>query len=144
MDPSPRTKKRNLILFAFALIFLAAAAAVIFSLNSWNVPASARRLNNPVPATESAVGEGMFVYSQHCKDCHGEDGNGQGAKARDLAVMPTDFTNAREMSRLTDGELFWKITHGRRPMPAFEDKLTPTERWQVVDYIRTFAKQSHP
>ena len=23
-------------------------------------------------------------------------------------------------------------------MPAYEDKLTPTQRWQAVDYIRTF------
>ena len=25
-------------------------------------------------------------------------------------------------------------------MPAFEDKLSDQERWQLVDYIRTFAK----
>ena len=101
MDPSPRTKKRNLILFAFALIFLAAAAAVIFSLNSWNAPASARRLNNPVPATESAVDEGMFVYSQHCKDCHGEDGNGQGAKARDGGEKDDSLLGQQAKSRNT-------------------------------------------
>ena len=46
------------------------------------------------------------------------------------------------MSRRTDGELFWQITRGRLPMPAFEDKLTDQERWQLVDYIRTFASKS--
>ena len=29
-------------------------------------------------------------------------------------------------------------------MPAFEDKLTEQERWQLVDYIRTFAVSTGP
>lgn len=86
----------------------------------------------------------MFLYQKQCKSCHGEDGDGNGNRASELSVTPTNFTNAPEMNRLTDGELFWKITHGHRPMPAFEDKLNETERWQVVDYIRAFARQSAP
>jgi len=143
MAPNPAVGKRTVILVGFSVIFLAAAAAVVFSLGSWNAPAAVRGLQNPVPATESAVDEGMFVYSQHCKGCHGENGDGKGERAGELAVMPSDFTDARQMSHLSDGELFWKITHGRRPMPAFGDKLTETQRWQVVDYIRTFAKPAH-
>jgi mono/diheme cytochrome c family protein len=81
----------------------------------------------------------MFVYSKNCKSCHGDNGDGKGDRAPELSVMPSDFTNAAEISRVSDGELFWKITHGHRPMPAFEDRLNDTERWQVVDYIRTFA-----
>ena len=46
------------------------------------------------------------------------------------------------MSRVTDGELFWKITHGHRPMPAFKDKLSDEQRWRTVVYIRTFAQKS--
>jgi mono/diheme cytochrome c family protein len=45
------------------------------------------------------------------------------------------------MGRLTDGELYWQTTYGRRPMPAFRDKLSEPERWEVVDYIRTFAQK---
>jgi mono/diheme cytochrome c family protein len=142
MHPQPANKKRTPILMGLALIFMAAVAAIFYSLTAWNAPRAARRLLNPVPATESAVQDGMFNYQKHCKSCHGENGDGKGDRASELSVMPTNFTNAREMSRLTDGELFWKITHGHRPMPAFESKLTETERWQVVDYIRTFAKQS--
>ncbi len=143
MNPQPPGRKRTLILFGFALVFLAAIAAILYSLTAWNAPAAARRLKNPVPATESAVDEGMLAYSKHCKSCHGENGDGKGERAAELSVKPMDFTNARQMSQLADGELFWKITRGHRPMPAFEDKLTDTQRWQVVDYIRTFARQSH-
>ena len=44
------------------------------------------------------------------------------------------------MTRMTDGELFWKISEGHRPMPAFKNKLSEEERWQLVDYIRTFSQ----
>lgn len=145
MNPQPddpRKKKRVLILVTLVIVFVLAVAAMLYSLTKWNAPASARRLSNPIPPTESAVEDGMFNYQKHCKSCHGEDGNGKGNRAGELSVMPTNFTNAPDMNLLTDGELFWKITHGHRPMPAFENKLNETERWQVVDYIRTFAKQS--
>lgn len=115
---------------------------MLYSLREWNAPSSARRLPNPVSPTESAIDAGMFSYEKHCKSCHGQNGDGKGERAGELSLMPSNFTNAREMYQLTDGELFWKITYGHRPMPAFEDKLNETERWQVVDYIRTFAKQT--
>jgi mono/diheme cytochrome c family protein len=136
-QPTPKGNRITIIVVLF-LILAAGGAAVIYSLTQWNVPAVAKKMRNPVPATESAIDEGMFTY---CTSCHGENGDGKGDRATELSVMPSDFTNAAEISRLTDGELFWKITHGHRPMPAFEDKLNDTERWQVVDYIRTFANQ---
>ncbi len=43
------------------------------------------------------------------------------------------------MGDLPDGQLFQEITKGELPMPAFEDMLSEQERWQLIDYIRTFA-----
>jgi mono/diheme cytochrome c family protein len=40
---------------------------------------------------------------------------------------------------LTDGEIFWKITTGRRPMPGFQNQLSDVQRWQLVNLLRTFA-----
>ena len=37
----------------------------------------------------------------------------------------------------TDSELFWKITNGGGPCPR--GSLRETERWQIVNYIRTPA-----
>ena len=96
-------------------------------------------MKNPVPATAVALAAGKQSYVEHCQKCHGEKGNGQGEKAAELSVAPSDFTNAREMGELADGQLFQEITEGDLPMPAFADKLTEQERWQLVDYIRTFA-----
>ena len=77
----------------------------------------------------------MKNYSTHCQSCHGAKGDGKGERAEKLSIAPSDFTDAHAMGQMTDGELFWKISHGRRPMPAFQ------ERWQLVDYIRTLARK---
>jgi mono/diheme cytochrome c family protein len=43
------------------------------------------------------------------------------------------------MEEMTDGEIFWKIGEGRRPMPSFKKRLTDDQRWQLVNYVRSFA-----
>jgi mono/diheme cytochrome c family protein len=46
------------------------------------------------------------------------------------------------MSRLPDGEIFWKISKGRKPMPTFEQQLSRRERWDLVSYVRTLVRQA--
>lgn len=140
MDSNPKKKKTTLIWLLLGVVCLLAIVALFGSLGEWSVPASARKLQNPVPATEAALNEGQQNYAKHCKSCHGVNGDGNGERASELSEMPSDFTDAHDMNGVTDGELFWKITEGHRPMPAFKDKLTDQERWELVDYIRKFAK----
>ncbi len=117
-------------------------AVAIHTARTWRATAEARKLKNPVPATPEALAAGKQIYTEHCRRCHGDDGDGKGEKAAELSVAPGDFTNVGEMSRRTDGELFWQITRGRLPMPSFEDKLSDEQRWELVDYIRTFAPKT--
>jgi mono/diheme cytochrome c family protein len=137
----PKTKTRPLGILALLLILGAGVAIAINTAKNWNATAAARKLKNPVPPTGDAIAAGKQVYGEHCRSCHGEKGDGRGEKAAELSVAPGDFTDARAMGRRTDGELFWQITRGRLPMPAFADKLSDQERWQLVDYIRTFAER---
>jgi mono/diheme cytochrome c family protein len=51
-----------------------------------------------------------------------------------------DFTDAKRMSEATDGELFYKISEGKKPMPVFKNKLTEDQRWELVLLIRSFAE----
>jgi mono/diheme cytochrome c family protein len=130
-----------LIWLALAGAFALAMVAMFNALTGWKVPESARNLQNPFPATAANLQGGSEAYAKHCKSCHGVNGDGNGERADQLSAMPSDFTDVREMNRATNGELYWKITHGRRPMPAFRYKLTDKQRWELVDYIRTFAKK---
>ena len=56
-----------------------------------------------------------------------------------LARKAFDFTDATVMSTMTDGELFWKMSTGRPPMPPWQDLLSETARWEIVNYLRTLA-----
>lgn len=128
------------MVLAVFVVVAAGGALVVYSLSNWNAPARVRNMANPVQATESNIDAGESIYRQRCAKCHGDGGDGKGEKAGELSMMPTNFTNRSEMKGLTDGELFWRISVGHRPMPAYKEKLTEKERWQVVDFIRTFAK----
>jgi len=139
-DPQTKARRNSWGAWALLLALLLASAVLVYSARHWSAPERAKRLANPVPATPAAIAAGREIYQAHCQRCHGASGDGKGQRASELAVAPSDFTNAQEMSEKTDGELFWKITKGRLPMPAFESKLTDQERWEAVDYIRTFAK----
>ena len=117
-----------------------------FSKNTWELPADADKTKNPVPTSEESVAKGKELYLErtkgNCVFCHGETGAGNEANFPRLRRKPADLTNKERMSAMTDGEVFWKITKGITGiMPSMEKRLTEEERWHVVNYIRTLAKE---
>jgi len=63
----------------------------------------------------------------------------QGVAAADLAKKPADHSSDY-VQKQTDGALHWMITEGHTPMPTFKTSLTDNQRWELVNYIRTLAK----
>jgi len=57
---------------------------------------------------------------------------------------PSDLTDAKHMNTLTDGEIFYQITQGRKPMPSFRKKLTEDQRWRLVILVRSLASPTTP
>jgi mono/diheme cytochrome c family protein len=117
-----------------------------FSKNTWELPADADKTKNPVPTSEESIAKGKELYLErtkgNCVFCHGETGAGNEANFPRLRRKPADLTNKERMSAMTDGEVFWKITKGINGiMPSMEKRLTEEERWNVVNYIRTLAKE---
>jgi len=116
-----------------------------FSKNTWELPEDADKTRNPTAATPESVERGKALYLDkekgNCIFCHGETGAGNEANLPRLRRKPADLSNKEHMAEATDGELFWKISKGIRGiMPAGERKLSETERWDVVNYVRTLAK----
>jgi mono/diheme cytochrome c family protein len=105
----------------------------------WNAPETAAKVKNPVKADEGSLKEGKDLFSQHCKSCHGAKGKGDGPKAAKLDISCGDFTSD-DVAKQSDGELFWKTTEGRKPMPSFKEKLSDSERWTVINYVRSLGK----
>ena len=105
----------------------------------WPAPASAISVKNPVKSDAVSIKDGKTLYIKNCQSCHGDSGKGDGTKAKNLDISCGDFSTAAT-KKMSDGELYWKITEGRKPMPTFGKKLTDTERWSIVNYVRTLAK----
>ena len=117
-----------------------------FSKNTWELPADADKTKNPVAATAESVTKGKELYLDrtkgNCIFCHGETGSGNEASLPLLRRKPADLSNKERMTAMTDGEVFWKITKGITGiMPAGESRLNEEERWHVVNYVRTLAKE---
>jgi len=117
-----------------------------FSKNTWELPEDADKTKNPIAATPESIAKGKELYLErtkgNCVFCHGETGAGNEANMPKLRRKPADLTNKERMTAMTDGEVFWKITKGIRGiMPAGENKMkSEEERWHVVNYVRTLAK----
>ena len=143
MSIAPK-RSRALPKAMFLLILAIVAAAIVYSaVNnapwSWPVPEEAKQLKNPLQPTAPALKSARQVYADKCVHCHGDTGKGDGRDASRYDPVPTDFTDAKRVSGATDGELFYKISEGKKPMPVFKNKLSEDERWELVLLIRSFA-----
>jgi mono/diheme cytochrome c family protein len=94
-----------------------------------------------VPITGEVLTAAAPLYEQNCARCHGEKGAAVAPEANLLPKQPANLTDAKLIKSSRDGELFWKITNGRDPMPSFR-QLSNTQRWQLVDYVRYLADRS--
>jgi mono/diheme cytochrome c family protein len=108
------------------------------SSSDWKAPPSAMNRPNPVPVNANTIALGQKLYVGNCMTCHGLSGKGDGPGAAALEKKPADLA-ARVKAGATDGELFWKITEGRSPMISWRGQLSETQRWELVNYIKTFA-----
>ena len=107
----------------------------------FTAPASADAKVNPVKGDAAATAAGKKIYDANCAICHGSKGMGDGVAAAGLSKPPANHSSAA-VQKLSDGALFWKITEGNSPMPAYKAVYSETQRWQLVNYIRTLAKPS--
>jgi mono/diheme cytochrome c family protein len=127
----------------FALVLVLIAISIVFALlqnREWVVPEAARKLKNPVAPSTAAIASARSVYSDKCSECHGDAGKGDGPQGKMYDPGPGNLTDAKHMNALTDGELFYQISEGRKPMPAFKKRLSEDQRWQLVLFVRTFAE----
>lgn len=130
-------------LVGIALVLAASARAED---QPWVAPQEDRIRPNPVNASRDAVRRGQALFKKHCATCHGPEGRGDGPAAAFGLVTPRDLTAPAVQSRLSDGEIYWKLSKGRKAgnevvMPPGEDKIRSAEdRWKVVLFVRSLVK----
>lgn len=139
------------------------------SIGDWRVWEAWPTNSRPAPTEPVALREsrGKVVFEKKCSGCHGLFGNGR-ATADDKASanfndayhflnpQPRNFTLGAFKSRTTpsgelprDEDLFRTITRGVRKgqimpswgNPANGHALTEQDRWDLVDYVKTFSER---
>ena len=86
--------------------------------------------------------KGKLLYNEKCANCHGPTGHGDGPQAALLDPKPTNLSDAKYMSTLTDEHIFITISEGgiavgkSNLMPRWKFVLLENDIWIVVAYIR--------
>jgi mono/diheme cytochrome c family protein len=123
------------VLIASALVALSEEQ----SKQKWSAPAAEAQKKNPVATNESSRAAGQKIYSKTCAMCHGKTGDADGPAVIELNIHPAKLSDPK-LATESDGSLFWKMTTGKKPMPAFGKRFSETDRWNLVNYIRTLPK----
>jgi mono/diheme cytochrome c family protein len=97
---------------------------------------------------------GQKKYNVYCSVCHGYSGEGDGLvnqRASALVVAGsgvnggTTWTTAKayddpEVVKQPVGRLFDTITNGRATMGPYGSRLSPSDRWAIVLYIKALQE----
>jgi mono/diheme cytochrome c family protein len=141
----PKNKGRMMRLGVLAVILGLIGLAIgmaVFHKRTWAIPPEAKAMKNPLAPSDANIATAKQVYSDQCANCHGDTGKGDGSDAMMYDPAPSDLTDAAKMGKVTDGEIYYQITRGRKPMPSFRKKLSDQQRWQLVLLVRFFAELS--
>lgn len=105
----------------------------------WTAPPEAKDVANPVKTDGRTVDRGKKLFQTYCVQCHGNAGVGDGPMGLKLGYKVANLT-LENINQQTDGEIFWKISKGRAPMPNWEAQLSGRDRWDLVSYVRTLIR----
>jgi mono/diheme cytochrome c family protein len=107
-------------------------------------------LDNPLRKDQASfkkhVAAGGETYIRNCMYCHGDNLDGKGHFAFGFNPPPANFQDPGTIAMLQEAYLFWRIAKGgpglpkestpwNSVMPAWEDRLTEEQTWQVIIYL---------
>jgi mono/diheme cytochrome c family protein len=103
-----------------------------------DLPGAYRRVAVPEArlASAEARASGRALFLANCALCHGERGDGHGARSLGFAKAPASFTDPAWRRGATPRRVFFAIREGVHgtPMPSW-DWLSEDEAWDLVAYV---------
>src|SRR2546421_9680794 len=104
---------------------------------------TADRIANPRTRTAESLNRGQWVFQTYCQVCHGERGRGDGPVSLAGGGPFPGVSSLVDPTRphMSDGAIYGMIVDaqrmGRGLMPRYGDKIHGTDRWDVVNYVRS-------
>ena len=108
-------------------------------ISTWVAPEEAEQQDNPVRYDVDSVSAGKQLFEQHCQQCHGYYGEGNGIVGAMLDQRPANLL--RLAGKQAEGAFAWKIRSGRGDMPAFGSILSDMEIWQIVNFVASLENE---
>jgi mono/diheme cytochrome c family protein len=96
-------------------------------------------LENPVPAGRTSIDRGRELFAINCAMCHGKSGRGDGRVGAHFTPPPPNLHEQRIIA-LADADIFKRIALGFGRMPAFKKRITPEDRWNLVNFVRELQR----
>jgi mono/diheme cytochrome c family protein len=91
---------------------------------------------DPAPELRLSVVRGGAHYRVFCISCHGPIGAGDGPIPQRGFPPPPSMLTGKSL-QMKDGQLFHIVTFGQGSMAGFAGQLSPVERWDVINYVRS-------
>lgn len=92
-------------------------------------------LTSPLPTTEMNIEAGKEIYTKMCTHCHGEEGKGDGAIAKNKHIVGIpDY--AGKLKDLSEGKMYHTLQYGKGLMGSHASQINQKERWQVIQYVQ--------
>ena len=123
-----------------ALLAACALVAALPPLATQAFPETYRK--TPVPFDAISVANGATIFAANCVLCHGPQAKGNGVLAKTFPIPPVDLLTEPHTAKHTAGDFFHWLTHGipGTGMPAFADKLSEEDRWDVVNFLHATSR----
>jgi mono/diheme cytochrome c family protein len=112
----------------------------------FNISGAENPLRKDASRVRQHVAAGADIYIRNCMYCHGDNLDGKGHFARGFNPPPANFQDPGTIAMLQEAYLFWRIAKGgpglpkestpwNSVMPAWDDRLTEEQIWQVIMYL---------
>ena len=123
-----------------AILLVSGLAVALPPLTIQAYPETYRR--PPVPFDAISIANGAALYAQHCVECHGYQGMGNGIKARTLSTKLPDLLTEPHTAEHTPGDFYNWISYGmvNTDMPGYADKLSDEDRWDLVNFVHALSR----
>ncbi len=98
--------------------------------------------NNPYPVDMALLERGRERYDIYCAPCHSPVGDGEGLIVKHGFPAPPTFHSER-LRNINDRELVNVIKNGYGSMYGYADRISPSDRWAIVAYVRALQLSQH-
>ncbi|HEY5095455.1 MAG TPA: c-type cytochrome [Candidatus Eremiobacteraceae bacterium] len=100
---------------------------------------------NPLPMTDDNLNAGLKLYATNCMACHGAS-DGKPSNIAQGLYQHAPQLGDHGVEDDPEGDTYWVVQHGIRltGMPSFGVRLSDSELWQVVMFLKHMDKLPSP